>query len=307
MLNSLLSILILFSVKESKIAVSCALGNGPGEVGIITEDITYGPQDFEVDWEENIYVLDSYNGGRIMKFDANGVLLFTITPKEFFPSGLAVDSKNNLIITASSLKGFFLVRYTPDGKLSKISSVPRALSIPVIPDLKGKIYFDQVDSVIVFDEEFNYLETFKGSEFNRTMPRGYSQWSDWVEFKMDKDTATGKYNIGLRNAKSKQEIALKIPPGRISYGFIEGMDKNGNVYTTGLDCATRQRFFFRINPTLQTIDTLRTEQKPIGDLAHAHFISPNGEIYRACLVREARKIKWYRIFRYSKNLFARME
>lgn len=307
MLNTLLSLLILFSVKESKMAVSCALGNGPGEVGVVQEDIAYGPQDFEVDWEENIYVLDSYNHGRIMKFDANGVLLFTITPKEFSPSGLAVDSKNNLIIPASSPKGFFLVRYTPDGKLSKISSVPRALSIPVIPDLRGKIYFDQVDSVIVFDEEFNYLETFKGSEFNRTMPRGYAQWSDWVKFKMDKDTVTGKYNLGLRNSKSKQEIAIKHPPGRISYGFIEGMDKNGNVYFAGFDEAARQGIFFRINPTLQTIDTLRVEQKAIGDLGHALFISPNGDIYMACLVKEAKKLKWYRIYRYSKNLFARME
>jgi hypothetical protein len=305
MLNSLLSILILFSVKESRIAVSCPFGKEPGEVGILREDMIYGPQDFEVDWEENIYVLDNFNDRRIMKFDSTGKLLFIITePESIVPISLAVDTKNNLIVSANTHKKNVIAQYSPNGKLLKISSARWLGVFSMMSDLKGRIHARHMDSTVVFDEEFNYIGTLRDKAIQQ---QGYAQWTHWIKYKMKKDTATGKYNIGLRNSETKQEIALKLPPGRITYGYIEGIDKDGNLYTAGHDNATIQRIFFRINPIMQTIDTLRVEHNTGGDLAHAGFVSPNGEIYKASIVYEANKPKWYRIYRYSKNLFARME
>jgi hypothetical protein len=307
MLNSLLSLLILFSVKESKIAVSCPLGIGQGEVGVEYNDMIDGPSNFIVDWEENIYVLDSYNDKRIMKFDSTGKLLFTITkPESLVPNSLTGDTKNDLFVSGVSHNKFVTAKYSSDGKLLKVTQIPPA---HLRSDLKGKIYETGKNFVFIFDEELNYLETFKDSEDKRTFRLGHrSQWTDWRIFKMKKDTITGKYNLGLRNLETKQEIALKPPPRRITYGcYIEGVDKDGNVYSHGYDSSPRQRIFFRINPIMQTIDTLRVERKVNGDIGLAHCISPNGEVYVACLVREAKKLKWFRIYCYSKNLFARME
>jgi hypothetical protein len=199
-----------------------------------------------------------------------------------------------------------VAKYASNGKLLKVFPVPPA---NLLSDLKGKIYAQGEN--FVYDEELNYLETFKSSEANPTYPEGrYFSWTDWRFYKMKKDSITGKYNLGLRNLVTKQEIALKLPPGRITYGYIEGVDKDGNVYSAGGDNATRaprQRIFFRINPIMQTVDTLRIEHKVDWSLDLAYFVSPNGEIYMASIDYEANKPKWYRIYLYSKNLFARME
>jgi hypothetical protein len=305
MLNTLLSLLILFSVKESKIAVSCPFGKEPGEVGIMHEYMQYGPSDFEVDWEENIYVLDTYNNKRIMKFDSTGKFLFTITvPESIEPNNLLADTKNNLFVFGVSHNKFVVAKYSSEGKLLKVFPAPPA---SLMSDLKGKIYAEGEHFVFVYDEELNYLGALNESQFKNSRHRCYAQWTDWITYKLTKDEETGKYNMGLKNLTTKQEIVLKLPPGRITYGYVEGIDKDGNVYSAGHDPAALGRVFFRISPIMHTIDTLRVEHKCGGDLAHAIFISPNGEIYQASIVYEANKPKWYRIYRYSKNLFARME
>jgi hypothetical protein len=305
MLNTLLSLLILFTVKESKIAVSCSFGKEQGEVGIRHEDMVYGPSDFVVDWGGNIYVLDSYNDHRIMKFDSTGKLLFTITkPESFEPNSIIGDTKNDLFVSGVSHNKFVAAKYSSAGELLKVFPVPPAF---LLSDLKGKIYAQGENFVFIYDEDMNYLETFKSSEDNRTFHLGsYAQWTDWRMYKMKKDTITGKYNLGLRNLVTRQEIALKLPPGRITYGYVEGIDKDGNLYTNGND-STRHNIIFRINPAKMTIDTLRIEHRVGGDIGHAIFISPNGEVYKSAIVYEAHEPKCYRIYRYSKNLFARME
>ena len=95
--------------------------------------IFWDPADFDVDEEENIYLLDSGNG-RIQKFDKNGQFLKTIGskgkgPGEFnYPNSIKLSEDSILIydpgiirITTLTQEGNFIDSFTPRKYFSRIN------------------------------------------------------------------------------------------------------------------------------------------------------------------------------------------
>ncbi len=98
------------------------------------------PTDIAVDWDGDIYVLDSKKG--VHKFRSDGTFEQTIPIEGFTPKGLSVDARKQIFVGESSgvpLRIKTIHRLDPDGKITPIWSYRGAIR-RLITDSKGNLY-----------------------------------------------------------------------------------------------------------------------------------------------------------------------
>jgi len=79
LVSSLIALPALIRAEEviREVVVDAKWGDGPGEVGIRGDGVKAGPNDFTIDDNGNIYVMDTVNN-RVNKYDFKGTFLFSI-------------------------------------------------------------------------------------------------------------------------------------------------------------------------------------------------------------------------------------
>jgi len=333
-------ICLIINTSGSKPIISLTNGDSNNGVyiheAVLKDDMSFGPQEYIVDMEENIYVHDintsndSHIINRIIKFDSTGKQQFILDKKSvpsindiwFGPitvdpltNDLIISSsgtigstpKNGKIINKSDINLFFL-RFKSNGKLAEIIDI-KDKGIQggfLMYDYEGNYYCKNVDGVFKINKDFKTITYIPKREAGI---QGYSQWSGWVSIgSANEYTLTnkeeGKYILKIENKKTKEMITFVFydPPHYGWGGFIEGKDKLGNIYLNTLSLS-----FIRVHPMNKEISTVYLSELGIpcgeGDTRHSIMISPNGYVYISLLVRNSLNKLLYNIYRITPQNF----
>ena len=334
----ILTLALIVQSSDMKPVLSLASGKANTEVSIFDSreygDMSWGPQQYEVDNNECVYVHDVNREdpdnpiNRILKFDSTGHFLFVITPMSVptldkaWYGPFAIDpTTNDLVILGShwqdepnyaipQQKAWFF-RFSESGEFreaKEIGVITRASDL--LYDYEGRFYSKYVDGGTEFDQNFMV---------EREIPKwmvaeqGYSQWSDWIgvatahEF-TPSDAAEGKFLTGLQNINTGKQLRFVFynPPYYLAGAGIEGIDRNHNVILRGI-----KGNFLRINPVTKKVAFVNIYSlgvpRGVGDVRHGTMISPDGYLYQARLVRNDMEMLEYHIYRISPDMFTEVE
>jgi len=233
-----------------KVIIEGKWGSGPGEFGIIPSEYEAptGPKEFQIDLEENIYVLDAVNS-RIQKFNSKGKLELIIEGEKGKLSGgqLIVDSKENLYLF--SWYGI----YRAKSRTTKLELVISG------EDLREKKHFnydpgwgigfslDEFDNLYVTDDigkkyKVKNLERFDIELYGTSekLRRGYISKAISRKSQKDEYTVNENENIDLLlifNAKGEKVNEILVePPKNFKDNFshyashVSIIDNQNNIY-----------------------------------------------------------------------------
>lgn len=334
----ILTLVLIMQSGDMKPVLSLTNGKSNMEVSIFDSkeygDISWGPQQYEVDNNECIYVHDvniedADNAvNRILKFDSTGKFLFIITPKSVpmfnrvWYGPIAIDPKtNDLVILGSDWEDetndvipqqkTYAFRFSESGKFietREIGVIKPANHL--LYDYNGRFYSKYVDGGTEFDQNFLVKKEIPK---RLTKQQGYSQWSDWIgvgtahEF-TPSDAVAGKFLTGLRNINTGKQLRFVFynPPYYLASAKIEGCDRHHNIILKGI-----KGNFLRINPVTKKVAFVNLFSlgvpRGMGDVRHGTMISPNGYLYQARLIRNDKETLEYRIYRISSEMFTEVE
>jgi len=338
---SIIIFFIIFAVNNIQPVIDLAGGDDPDEVYIHearyhphSDDMSIGPQEYVVDFDECLYVHDIKGPdiNRILKFDSTGKFLFVIDSlsvpslDRLWFGPMTIDPKtNDLIIAGSGIpKGTYedplnvpynkipcyMFRFSESGQLLKMIPVERIPIGFLMYDYDGKFYGKYVDGGAVFDQNLQLVSKIPKM---KSRGHGHSQWSHWVgmgsasQYTPD-DSGTGKFLIEYKNEETKKRLILIFydSPPRSFGGSIEGEDRYGNIYLRGSSYKIS-----RINPEAKKVAVvcLLTIGIPggVGDVGYDTYISPNGNLYKAALVRGVDGRLRYHIYRITPDMFQEIE
>ncbi len=273
-------------------AVLCYFGSGDGQVGIEIGNMQYGPGDFGIDENGNVYVGDQTNG-RIIGFDTNGKVL------KYYKCTGSVSG-----IVAFKERVYFgfgdqIVIYDTSGKLiEELKGVwnPRV-------DRYGYLHVYFKKGEIVFNENFDTVAVahipFPSTDMWWSGNRVYYIPGD--NLLVIREIELGKEGNALERVKSERVVKCDPYEEDISGTFIEGEDMEGNIYIQVLSGNIGGRKFIKLSPEGEFLGQLVVsygDWEVWGDLGHAVRVSPRGDLYLANMDEEK-----YWIVRYPTEMF----
>lgn len=331
---------LVITMQGTNIEPVLALFNGKGnsQVSIFDSkeygDISWGPQEYEIDNHECIYIhdvnmetLDDYIN-RIVKFDSMGNFLYVITPRSVpifdrvWYGPMAIDPKTNDLLVlgskwdaktgnANQVPKTYAFRFSESSKF--IEAIEIETTSPadfLLYDYEGKFYSKYIDGGTEFDRNITLVREIPKQLKDQ---QGYSQWSEWITVSTageytPNDASAGKFLAAIKNVKTDKKIRFVFynQPYYSASSRIEGCDCNGNLFLAGI-----RGNFLRINPTTKKVAFVNIYSlgvpKSVGDVRHATMISPNGCLYKSLLLRNEKKELEYQIYRISSEMFAEIE
>jgi hypothetical protein len=290
----------------------------------------YGPQEYIIDCNECIYVHDinESKDNKIIKFDSTGRYLYNINIKSitqlnnvwFGPITINPQNNNLIIFGSGTPKGtiigslseipcYFFI-FSESGILLKtIKTNPWPANF-LLYNYESEFFAKNVDGAIQLNSDFMVLKEIPKS---LSKDRGYSQWTNWIaespkEQYLPDDMRNGKFIFQLRNITNSKKIKIIFynSPYYSMGGYVEGQDKNGNLLINAY-----KSNYVKINPETNKISFINLEAlklpKGCGDVRHAVVFSPNGNLYKACLVHCDNNQLHYQIYRISSDMFIEKE
>jgi len=274
-------------------AVLCYFGSGDGQVGIEIGNMQYGPFDFAIDEQKNVYISDYYNN-RVIKFNTEGQAERYYYPPE--ARWIAVREGRIYIgdgsIWVYDTSGDFL-------KELKGAGYPRV-------DRYGNLYAYFSDGLIIFNEDFDTVAVayrpFPSSSANPL-------WSGdkYIFLSSDKELTIWRLDLSAKGKvleRIKSEIVIRCNPYSTGFsaGWIEGEDEEGNIYVQGYEKnIVGGVVFIKLSPEGEFLGQLVVSYRDWeiwGDLGHAVRVSPRGDLYLANMDKEK-----YWIMRYPTEMF----
>jgi len=301
------------------------------------DDMSWGPQEYAVDFNECIYVhdintKDTIPNNRILKFDSTGKFLFVIETQSVTSldrvwfGAITIDpNTNDFIIAGSGIpKGTYedpsavptskipcyMFRFSESGQLLKAQPIKCVHASYLFYNYGGRFYTKYVDGAAEFDQNLQFIRELPKS---LSRGRGYSQWTDWMgvgsskEY-TSKDTREGKFLIKLKHLKSDTVLVFTFYdlPYYSFGGSIEGEDRYGNLYLNA-----RGKNYVRINPQTKKVAIVHFGDlgipSGVGDVRHSLVVSPNGNLYWAALIWGVDNHLRYHIYRITSDMFNEKE
>lgn len=296
-------------------------------------DISHGPQEYVVDFDECIYVhdintLDTNRVNRILKFDSTGRFLFVINKQSvssfddawFGPMTIDPNTNDLLILGSAANKHnekidsaqipCLVFRFSPTGHFLGASEIKCSRASFFLYDYSGHFYAKNVDGASEFDNHLKYIRDIPKLQ---SKGHGYSQWAYWSmerslnEYSSD-DSKAGKFLINLRNNKTntRLECVFYHPPHYCRNAYVEGLDRYGNLFLNAF-----KKTFVRLHPKSHKVALVNLLDigipKGCGDVRHAYMISPNGYLYQAMLFRNDEEELEYHVYRILPDMFTEIK
>ncbi len=261
----LIGLFVLSQVARPETVLVCRFGKDKGQVGVTFADMAYGPGNFRVDEQGNIYIWDSEHiPERIQIFSKDGKLMKILTGKEM------KEIKKELP-PETDYKGYMhRLGYNAQGLVNR--------EIVVSPDLR--------DTIAII---------------KRKDLRSYYSYDRMIETKGE----IRFYKMRLRKTKFPivpEKVLLNeyIPKGDTFLFRMEGENKEGNFYINfckGKGGLCYERFLKKFNHNGKYIGQIKYDIVMYGDFKTI-YISPTGDFYVANMDNEK-----YWIVKYPKEMF----
>ncbi len=263
----LIGLFVLSQVARPETVLVCRFGKDKGQIGVTFADMAYGPGNFRVDEQGNIYIWDSEHiPERIQIFSKDGKLMKILTGKEM------KEIKKELP-PETDYKGYMhRLGYNAQGFVDR--------EIILSPDLRDTIAIikrKDLRSYYSYDRMIYRRETINGK----------------IDF----------YKIKLQKTKSpimpKKELIEKYDGKDTILWRMVGEDMEGNFYFLFVkgEGKTTQWFLKKFNHNGKYLGQIKYEIVMYGDFKTT-YLSPTGDFYVANMDNEK-----YWIVKYPKEMF----
>jgi len=255
-------------------------GEGKNQVGLLVDDMPYGPNYYDIDKEGMILISDEFNKC-FKKFDKNGNLIWEISPERGKHPGKIVSLKNGNILYSN---GFEIIFGNKEGKTIKEIDSKKFRGI----GLKGVDVTDEHifltghrGDVFVFDTTITLQQQYLRNQLPN--PGCFIINGDFyfVDMRTDRQhISVKKVNYtptGLAEGFSKAPI-LKLPQ-REGLTAFRGVDQYGNLYFSTKFSPSEPYLFEKFDPTGKKLGNIKIDWQIAHEVFNPFKVSPEGDIY----------------------------